>query len=313
MNNLTRRYFKEKGANKYHIDCELLEKNPESIKVSIENSIQNTDDISIIKSVINTFKNQRNRNIVVKIGKVNKTIEKEYQIGKILEKEKNIGFINYICLFTCYDDTYDKIKQNKLTGTKSICKAEKIDDQKRVVLIMPFIVDGSIKKFNWSTDNFDILKSVLQQTIMSICYAYDKCGFIHGDLHLDNILLKKTKKEIIKYKFLDEDVDIKTFGYKVVIMDFDSSFINVDKTLDNSKIYWNGILNMIFRLNYDILQSEKYKLRMNNMIIINDFISQQPYEINPYNATLKLIKMIDKSNFIEIPSQPIISYNPNVF
>jgi hypothetical protein len=309
MNNLTRRYFKEKGANKYHIDCEWLEKNPESIKVSIENSIQNTDDISIIKSVINTFKNQRNRNIVVKIGKVNKTIEKEYQIGKILEKEKNIGFINYICLFTCYDDTYDKIKQNKLTGTKSICKAEKIDDQKRVVLIMPFIADGSIKKFNWSTDNFDVLKSVLQQTIMSICYAYDKCGFIHGDLHLDNILLKKTKKNVIVY---GDNIKIKTYGYKIIIMDFDSSFINIEHQ-SGIEFYWLNLYNVLSRVNSDIGNSKGDKINMNNMNKITTFIDNQRIHKKSHLNTHKLLEIINDSSFsiIETPKFNFV-YNPNI-
>jgi hypothetical protein len=306
---LTRRYFKKNGSNKYHIDCEWLEKNPDSIKVSIEKSIQNTNDISVLKSVINIFKNQRNRNIVVKIGKVNKTIEKEYQIGKILEKEKNIGFINYICLFTCYDDTYDKIKQNKVTGSKSICNAEKIDDQKKVVLIMPFIADGSIKKFNWSNLSFDILKSVLQQTIMSICYAYDKCGFIHGDLHLDNILLKKTKKNVIVY---GDNIEIKTYGYKIIIMDFDSSFINIEHQ-SGIEFYWLNLYNVLTRVNSDIGNSKGDKINMNNMNKITTFIDNQRIHKKSHLNTLKLLEIINDSSFsiIEKPKANFV-YNPNI-
>ncbi len=310
---LSRIHFNPEGANKYHLDCEKLRHTPNE-KIDVENYIKNENDITILKSIITDESiTSKHKHIVVKIGKVNKTIEKEFMISKTLENEKIPGFIHYMCLFQCYDNTYQIIQNSKNRPNIKLCKANKDENNHKSILLMPYIMEGSIKKTMWSSYKYNILKSVISQVLLSSLQAYQICGFIHNDLHLDNILLKKTKKEIIKYTFLDEDFDIKTFGYKVVIMDFDSSFINVDKTLDNSKIYWNGILNMIFRLNYDILQSEKYKLRMNNMVIINDFISQQPYEINPYNAILKLIKMIDKSNFIEIPSQPIISYNPNVF
>jgi hypothetical protein len=314
---LSRIHFNPEGANKYHLDCEKLRHNPNE-KIDVENYIKNENDITILKSIITDESiTSKHKHIVVKIGKVNKIIEKEFMISKTLENAKIPGFIHYMCFFQCYDNTYQIIQNSENIQNIKLCKANKDDNNHKSILIMPYIMEGSIKKTMWSSNKYNILKSVISQVLLSSLQAYQICGFIHNDLHLDNILLKKTKKESIKYKFLDEDsnnnIDIKTFGYKVVIMDFDSSFINVVQNRDNDKIYWNGILNMIFRLNYDILQSDKYKLRMNKMVIINDFISQQPSETNPYNATLELIKMIEDSCFIQIPSQPLISYNPNIF
>jgi hypothetical protein len=89
MNNLERRNYKNDGANKYHIDCIKLEKQVESIEVSIENVIQNANDVSILRAVLDNAEiTKTNRNIVIKIGKVNKTIETEYNTGKILENYK---------------------------------------------------------------------------------------------------------------------------------------------------------------------------------------------------------------------------------
>ena len=110
MNNLPRRYFKNDAANKYHIDCGELEKNPNSIPVILEKVIKNKNDITILESIIrdkNITSNQKH--IVVKIGKVNKSIMKEYQIGRKLQEQKIYGFINFMCLFKCFDDIYDKI------------------------------------------------------------------------------------------------------------------------------------------------------------------------------------------------------------
>ena len=107
MNSLNRKHRKPEGANKYHIDCNELEKNPSIIPIIFNKIIKNQNDTTILQSVI-TDKSitQNNRHIVVKIGKVNRTIEKEFNIGKKLEQEKLNGFINYICLFNCYDNTY---------------------------------------------------------------------------------------------------------------------------------------------------------------------------------------------------------------
>ena len=114
---------------------------------------------------------------------------------------------------------------------------------------MPYINEGSIRTFKWNKDKYDALKSILLQTIMSIFTAYQLCGFIHNDLHLDNILVKKTKKETFNYKLKDEkdkviNIDIKADGYKIVIMDFESS-VFVIKNKDGLDFYWNNLFNSI--------------------------------------------------------------------
>jgi hypothetical protein len=305
MNNLQRRYFKNDGANKYHIDCAKLEQKTESIDVVMDNVIQNVNDVSILRAVLTDDEiTKKYRNIVIKIGKVNKTIEKEYQTGKILENANMIGFINFMCIFNCYDDTFENIKKNKL---KTICNGEKTDDQKKTVLIMPFIKDGSIKNFNWSTNNFDILKSVLQQIVMSVLTAYEICGFLHNDLHLDNVLLKKTKKDIIVY----EKAGIKTYGYKIVIMDFDRSFIHVDiKT--GIEFYWLNLYNVLSRVNSDLEKPNGNKIIMNNMTKITTFIENQRINKKSHQNAIKLLDIINDSTF-SILEKPKLVYNPNIY
>jgi hypothetical protein len=305
MNNLKRRYYKNDGANKYHIDCLKLEKRVDSIEVSIENVIQNVDDVSILRAVLDNAEITKiNRNIVIKIGKVNKTIETEYNTGKILENAKIIGYINFMCIFDCYDNTFDNIKKNKL---KKICSGEKTDGQQKSVLIMPFIQDGSIKNFNWSNDNFDILKSVLQQIIMSSLTAYEKCGFIHNDLHLDNILLKKTKKDVIRY----DKKDIKTCGYKIVIMDFDRSFINIDIE-SGIDFYWLNLYNVLSRVNTDLDRPNGDKIIMDNITKITSFIENQRTNKKSYMNAIKLLDIINDSTF-SIIQKPKFVYNPNIY
>ena len=320
MNPLDREHRKPDGANKYHIDCNKLEKNPSIIPIIFNKVIKNKNDTTILQSVI-TDKSitQNNRNIVVKIGKINKTIEKEYKIGKKLENEKLTGFINYICLFNCYDNTYDKIEE-KSKDIKELCTAKKEEENLKTVLIMPYINEGSIRTFKWNKEKYDALKSVILQTIMSVFTAYQLCGFLHNDLHLDNILVKKTKKETFNYKFKNEkdknkdiEINIKADGYKIVIMDFESSMINV-KDKDGLQSYWSNLLNMMSRIHYDLKNEDGDEVSIFDLTNITSFIEKQKQSKGSIINTLILLDLIKDAKFIitkQIKIKP--TYDPNVY
>ncbi len=305
MNELTRKHYKPNGANKYHINCTELEKNPSSIPVILEKVIKNKNEVTILESIIK-YKSiiSKQKHIVVKIGKVNKTIEKEYYIGRKLEELNIYGFINYMCLFVCFDDTYQKIDMNSQLQL-SLCSASNNNENKKAILVMPFIQEGSIKNFNWfnqnNPDKFNILKS-----FMSLTIAYNMCGFIHNDLHLDNILLKKTKKTTIKY----DTITIETYGYKAIIMDFDSSMINIDnKSVNGYEYFWKNIYNMISRIETDLKNKENASISISNMKQIITYILDQKI-IN----IVKFLEMIDMIQFKIIePPKTLYTYNPNVF
>ena len=68
------------------------------------------------------------------------------------------------------------------------------------------------------------VKNILIQAVLAVSVAYDRVGFLHGDLHLGNILFKKTKMRTITYSSSNlGEFPIETGGYKVVIMDFEKS------------------------------------------------------------------------------------------
>jgi serine/threonine protein kinase len=313
MHSLERKHHKQEGANKYHINCNELEKTPSMIPIILDKVIKNKNDITILQSILkNTSITEMNKNIVVKIGKVNKTIEKEYMIGKFLEKHKLSGFINYICLFSCYDNTYENIE---LKNNKTLCSAKKEEDNMKTVLIMPYIQDGSIRNFKWNIDKYDVLKSVLLQSVATVFIAYQVCGFIHNDLHLDNILVKKTKKESINYACNDPSINImiKTYGYKIVIMDFESAML-VIKNKDAMSTYWNNLLNMISRLHYDLKNTDGDRVAIVDLTDITSFIEKQETSKGSVMNTMQLLDMIRN---IKIVSREQIKnkliYNPNIF
>ena len=303
ITNLYRKKYKKHGGNKYHINCALISNNFKNI--NIDTLIRNKNDISVLTGIINNQEIMKNnKHIVVKIGNENKTIETEFTIGNILENAKIPGFISFMCIFSCFDNTHE------IGNTPTeICIAPHTEKNRKQILLMPYIPEKSIKQNKWNETNFNVLQSVIQQVVISILIAYDKVGFLHNDLHLDNILLKKTKKKVISYDYYD----IHTNGYKIVIMDFDSSWTNVNK-ITGIEFFWLNLYNMLSRVDLDLTNEHNDKIGLSNSGKILEFVKNQQAVKGNYMNALQLIPIIDKSS-IHIIQNPFthLKYNPNIF
>lgn len=302
---LERKGYKKNAPNKYHIDCDYYEKHTDNIHVS--ELVRNKNDISILEAVlsISEGKQRKPRHIVVKIGRENRTIEKEYDYGKRLEHAKIPGFIRYICIFSCLDDTH-----RSRNTPKAICKGTDIPENHKKVLLMPYISEGSLRTFHWTAEKLPILESAILQAIMSSMVAYMKCGFIHGDFHLDNILLKKTKKREIVYELADgRSVAIPTNGYKIVILDFDSSWMVEEREI-GIQMYWLNLQNMISRINTDLRTITGDVIRMKNHPKWMQWIETNIEKKGKVENTLKLL---DKIKNFEVMENPLVNlkYDPN--
>lgn len=154
-----------------------------------------------------------NINIVMKFGIMN-YIEKEYSISNDLLKLPN--FIKYLCMLNCYDDIKNIITNKETITDYKICN---YGNNQIGILVMKYYNFGCIEKYIWNINNVDIFKNVIKQVIFAIIYAYEIKGFIHGDLHCGNILLKSKRKIQIQYgtKILALN------DLQVVIMDFEKS------------------------------------------------------------------------------------------
>jgi len=326
-----KRYSIRSGGTKYYIDCSLYSRQPKSIKSEILLRNVENQNVAIIKAVVtdDTIK-KKNKQIVVKIGATNGISLKEYLIGELLHQNKVPGFIRYICIFSCYDDTSKKAPkisqiESSKAYQKAICDATKTEENKKDILIMPYIKDGSIENYYWTKDNINLYKLLITHTFLSLAVAYNRIKFTHGYLHLGNVLFKRTKQENINYQLAtdEEPIIVPTMGYKIVIMDFEKSRTQPMEIPENITItrwdsphnvseFWREIF--FFFKNKVETPFKKYGDHIvewiNNDIInyikkcINDTISN--------HTIIPLLDLIKKSKFVFTPIKKY-EYNPDAF
>lgn len=315
---LQKRRISQRGAGtKYYIDCSKYSENASSIQTNA--LIRNTNHTAILKAVVTDESIQKkNKHIVVKIMRSSKRSEREYIIGQELYRNKLEGFIKYLCLFSCYDttseDNLEIVAGESVTKLESkICTADHTERNEKKVLVMPYIRYGSIEDYKWNPENVHILKNILIQAVLALATAYDAVGFLHGDLHLGNILFKETKMKTITYSSNNlGEMSVATHGCKVVIMDFEKSEIHVTEGLTKvdgltqSQLYeisvantsfWDNIYMMLNRVN-TLSQNNGKRLSWEDSEIIR-FLKEakkRKYPCEKENIE-KLYKLMESSEF----------------
>ena len=147
----------------------------------------------------------KKKEVVVKISKRKKLLKKDYDISIRLDELNCINFAKYLGFFSCKDDIDNYNLDKKLP--KYFCKN---NCTMNYFLFMNYYKYGSI--INYIPNNIDEIISILNQVLSSIVLAYEKYGFIHGDLHPGNVLCKSTKRKSIKYSFSNIDKEINTLN-----------------------------------------------------------------------------------------------------
>lgn len=150
--------------------------------------------------------------VVVKIGNTT-DIENEYKISKELSKLK--GFVKYICFFECNDNFRRIVSETHLCdGPGSSMK----------VVIMPYFRLGSLASYKWDSNNIKQLHSCLKNAFLTIVFAFQIYGFLHGDFHAGNVLLKETKQVTVLHSdAVLGTFEILTYGIRTWIMDYEKS------------------------------------------------------------------------------------------
>jgi hypothetical protein len=102
-------------------------------------------------------------------------------------------------------------------------------DEKMQVLVMEYVHGRSMKNFDWKDTSIEALRSCILQVVFAITDANVKCGFIHGDLHMDNVIVETLDASkgpvILEYVNLPEQFRkiVAHDGRVAKIMDFEFS------------------------------------------------------------------------------------------
>ena len=101
------------------------------------------------------------------------------------------------------------------------------------------ITEQNDADFSLLLDNKDApaIKSVIFQVFAAIVIAYDLFSIKNNDLHTGNIMLKKTKKKVLKYKIGRKIYAVPTFGYIAKIIDWGRGTYGTKMHEGNNLIY----------------------------------------------------------------------------
>ncbi|MBC7409706.1 MAG: hypothetical protein H7339_15070 [Arcicella sp.] len=235
-----------------------------------------------------------NKKVVVKFEK-GKAGFNDYIIAQTLFNAKIPNFIKYYCYFNCKEDpiVFDNLPKINVPGEHHLNFCTGPGDEMGFI-VMPFYRLGSVKNYTWTRQNFDQLKTVLKQVFLSLVTAFLESGFIHKDPHLDNILIRKTKKQNLSYR----DIHLKLSGYYAIIVDFGRAEMN-----GNSKDFFTSI-QIIFSLLRDI--GDKTTVIIDSLILVT-YIHKLKSDKNEISTKIceKILCLIDKIS-IEYDKQTIL-------
>lgn len=225
MNIATRLYPSQNARNnnsfKYKVNCQskLTDTHPDTKDwLELLRMIPHSSpDYKLYESLL-----EKTKAIVVKVGPA--SLQGEFTIAKQLETLSIPTFLHYHCMFQCLEDF--RALQN---SSKYLCKET---GDRVTVLVMPHIQLGQVGDFTWDRSNFPILKNLLKHIVASLFLAYREVGFIHQDLHLGNILMKRSTRKEISYG--DYGI-LPCLGYIPVILDFDRSVLIEPATIQHNQ------------------------------------------------------------------------------
>lgn len=198
--------------------------------------------------------------VVVKVGQAN-TLQKEYDLAGRLRAAGVPGFVKPHCTFTCDDDF---LGYTAASMPRPVCSGRA--GTRMRALVVPFYRGASVRSFDWNprpgvaghADEADAVRRtlplVLRDAALHLCCAYDRCGLIFNDSHLDNIMLEDGAE-----RHLAETVTICGEAFELrpdpaaprsVWIDLENAMLDGERR--NPGFLYADLLNMVQHAAYDL-------------------------------------------------------------
>jgi hypothetical protein len=222
--------------------------------------------------------------IIVKIQEDSRMLRTELQIMKILKQHSVPNTAYYICYFSC-SDTFTRLSK-PINGSDRLC----IGGTDVIHIILMEYVTEDITSI-LDKCNFNQLVSILQQSMFFIGTIGLNHNITHGDLHSGNVLIRPCKLDkIVTYKILDQTINVNTYGYEVVFIDFQRSRIvkgdenMLEAVLDSTSLLTDILANYV---------DQNYKTKLKNLAM---------YQIEEWNESHKIFieKVVNLGKYLSM-------------
>lgn len=199
------------------------------------------------------------------------------------------GFIKYICYFECNDNYRRYFDKSKIPN--ELCHGP--GTQMKIIL-MPYYLLGSIANYKWTSENIDLLRSVIKSAVLTVIYAYNNKGIVHGDFHAGNVVLKNTKQKSISF----DGIRIELFGMRTWIMDFENTYISDKGNLEHLADFYYDLKKFFTLLQTHIRNIDKIGISK-----IESFINRLSLNQNKltHDDCEELCKLIDTNLILHKP------------
>lgn len=87
--------------------------------------------------------------------------------------------------------------------------------------------EGTLYELMKAYDDSEKHLAWLTQVIFALAYAQRNFGFVHNDLHSNNVMYTKTEKEYLYYSWNGIFYKVPTYGYLIKIIDFERAVMSV--------------------------------------------------------------------------------------
>ena len=172
---------------------------------------------------------RRRKKVVIKVADAEEDIGKEWDVyEKLYNTKRGISkrnLVQSLCFFTCNDGLKRIVSTLGHHADDGICRGPGSAIQ---VLVMEHVDGTSMKNTDWVAlvGGLDVAKSCMTQVLWTVVDAFRSTGFIHGDLHADNVILSKTTLTSMSYS----GKSVETHGFLAKLADFElSSFVDMEK------------------------------------------------------------------------------------
>ena len=239
---------------KFVISCQsLITKDDPSTKGWLD-SVDALKAINRVKSVTMPHKLilegilGRRKKVVIKVADAEEDLSNEWNIYKMLHESTKQGIsrrnlVQSLCFFTCNDSLKRIVSTLGHDNHGGICQGPGSAVQ---VLVMEYIDGRSMKNTDWVglPDGLEVAKSCMTQVVRTTVDAFRSTGFVHGDLHADNVILSKTTVSSIDCYSGGQPV--KTHGFIAKLADFELGSFEASATDAQKKQRTNKfLLNLV--------------------------------------------------------------------